>query len=77
MAAMNQKGNGTLTSQEPLWSAHDLARFLNISIDAVYQRRHRGTIPPAVRTGLIQLRWRPADVAAWLEAGQEPTVKAS
>ncbi len=54
-----------------LLNPDDLARLLGITKKAIYQRRHRGDpLPPVTKVGR-QLRWRPADVEAWLSSQQE------
>lgn len=52
---------------ERLWSAQDVAEFLNIPVGTVYAWRSTGVGPPGRRLGK-RLRYRPADVRAWLEA---------
>lgn len=52
---------------EPLWTIDDVAKFLGISRKTFYQWRYRGYGPKALRLrGAI--RYRPADVAGWLDA---------
>ncbi len=51
-----------------LMSAADLADFLQLPLHSIYQQRHRGgDLPPAVKIGK-HLRYRKADVVAWLDA---------
>ena len=45
----------------------ELADFLRIPKGTLYQWRHRGRGPSGVRVGRF-VRYRPADVEAWLEA---------
>jgi predicted DNA-binding transcriptional regulator AlpA len=52
---------------EALWSILDLAEFLGTSVRTVYGWRLRGVGPPPVKIGGL-LRWRPADVHAWVES---------
>jgi len=54
---------------EQLLSVEDLAAFLNVQKSTLYQWRHAGTGPPALKVGK-HLRYRPADVEAWLSAQQ-------
>lgn len=54
-----------------LLSVEDLARFLGKSPQAIYNMRHRGEGPRAVKVGR-SLRFRPADVEVWLEANADP-----
>lgn len=60
---------------EQLLTVDDLARLLNVPKRAVYDMRYDGELPPAVLIGSQRLRWRPADVRAWLEA--RPTTDTS
>jgi len=55
---------------EPLWSAQDLADYLDVPIGTVYYQRSRSDGPPAIRVGK-HLRYRPSDVKAWLDAKSE------
>jgi predicted DNA-binding transcriptional regulator AlpA len=58
-------------TDEPLLDVDGLARFLGLpSRRAVYNRRHRGTLPPAILVGR-SLRWRERDVKRWLEQQTE------
>jgi excisionase family DNA binding protein len=50
---------------EPLWTVEDVARFLGIPVNTLYQWRYRRTGPRASRVGR-HLRYDPADVRAWL-----------
>ena len=55
----------------PLLTVDDLARLLGVTPKAVYNRRHRGLLPRAIILG-HSLRWRAADVEAWLSEQIEP-----
>lgn len=51
-----------------LLGVDDLARALGLPTRrAVYNRIHRGTLPPPIRVG-GSLRWDPRDVQEWLDA---------
>lgn len=50
-----------------LWSVDELATFLGVPVATIYQWRHKKYGPPARRVGK-HLRYRPADVEAWLDA---------
>lgn len=53
-----------------LLGVDDLVRILCLpSRRALYNRLHRGTVPPPIRVG-SSLRWRPEDVDQWLVARQ-------
>lgn len=49
----------------PLWDIHQLPRYLGLTRQAIYQRRHRGDFPAAIKVG-ASLRWRAADIERWL-----------
>lgn len=51
---------------EDLWSVRDVARFLGVPVPTIYAWRHRRAGPPAFRLGK-HLRFRPSEVAEWLE----------
>lgn len=59
---------------DELLTIHELAAALRISRASVYQLRYLGQGPPAIKLG-GRLRWRRADVDAWiaqhLEGGGE------
>jgi excisionase family DNA binding protein len=49
-----------------LWTAEDLARYLAVPLATVYSWKYRGEGPPALKIGR-HLRYREADVEAWLQ----------
>jgi DNA-binding transcriptional MerR regulator len=49
-----------------LWSVQDVADFLGIPVQTLYQWRTKGYGPPARRIGRY-LRYRPADVRSWVD----------
>jgi excisionase family DNA binding protein len=53
-----------------LWTVNELAQYLQIPRDTLYQWRQRGEGPPAVRLGK-HLRYRPEAVQAWLKSQEE------
>lgn len=55
---------------ERLLTAEELAEFLGVSVATLYQWRWKNTGPPALKVGRY-LRWRQADVDAWLDERQE------
>ena len=57
-------------TMEDLWSVRDVARFLGVPVPTIYAWRHRRVGPPAFRLGK-HLRFRPSDVAEWLERQRE------
>jgi excisionase family DNA binding protein len=50
---------------EPLWTIEDVAEYLRVPVDTLYQWRHRKKGPPAARVGR-HLRYDPHEVRAWL-----------
>lgn len=56
--------------EQRLLDVDDLARIFGITRRAIYNRRHRGDLPPAVKVG-ASLRWDPSTVAAWIDARAE------
>lgn len=51
-----------------LWGVGDVATFLGVPVATLYQWRHRGAGPPAMRIGRY-LRFDPDRVRAW--AGEQ------
>lgn len=49
-----------------LWSIDDLAAFLGVPVGTIYQWRTKAYGPVGVRVGRF-VRFRPADVHAWLD----------
>ncbi|MDX6307448.1 MAG: hypothetical protein QOI06_494 [Nocardioidaceae bacterium] len=61
---------------EPLWTLDDVAEYVGLSKAALYNLRHLGRGPVGYRVGR-HLRFRLADVEAWLEATRDqPSVVA-
>jgi predicted DNA-binding transcriptional regulator AlpA len=48
----------------------DMCRIFGLTPEAIYNRRHRGDFPPAIKVG-ASLRWRVQDVEAWIDANKE------
>lgn len=59
-----------MTARQPMATAQELADYLQVSIKTVYDWRLRGVGPKARKVG-THLRYRWADVDAWLEAQSE------
>jgi predicted DNA-binding transcriptional regulator AlpA len=59
------RGPSPVTRIEPLWTVHDVSAFLAVPVGTLYQWRHRGLGPPAVRLGK-HLRYQAAAVRAWV-----------
>lgn len=49
-----------------LWGPQDVADYLGVPINTVYQWRTRGSGPPGRRVGK-HVRYRPEDVEAWFD----------
>ncbi len=49
---------------EPLWTPDDVARYLGVPVQTLYQWRRKRTGPPGRRVGR-HLRYDPAAVCAW------------
>ena len=62
-------------SDDELLSPEDLAAFLKVPVGTVYQRNYKNTGPRRVRVGR-HVRYRPADVEAWLEGLSNPVTAA-
>lgn len=52
---------------ETLWSVEEVADFLRVPVNTLYQWRHKGTGPDAFRVGRF-LRYDPTEVRNWLTA---------
>jgi len=57
------------TQDAPLWTVHELSMYLKIPVGTIYQWRHRGEGPPAMRLG-NHLRWDPGAVQKWAHEQQ-------
>lgn len=53
-----------------LWGPSDVAEYLGIPLNTIYQWRTRGYGPPGRRIGKY-VRYKPAEVEAWFEAQSE------
>lgn len=47
-------------------TTEQLAEYLTVPVNTIYQWRHRGTGPRAARVGR-HLRWKRTDVDRWVE----------
>lgn len=59
-------------SMEKLLSVDEVADYLGVPVNTLYQWRHKGTGPTAFRVGRF-LRYDPAAVRSWLADQSEPT----
>lgn len=56
-----------------LLTAEDLAAQLGLSVSSIYRMRSLGeSLPRAAKLGSRAVRWRQADVDAWVEEHLEP-----
>jgi excisionase family DNA binding protein len=55
---------------ERLLTVEEVADFLGVPVNTLYQWRHKGTGPIAFRVGRF-LRYDPAEVRDWLTANAE------
>lgn len=51
-----------------LLSLRELAEYLSVSEESVYRWRRTGDGPPGIKLARGAIRYREADVAAWLDA---------
>ena len=49
-----------------LMTTEQVAAYLAVPVNTLYQWRHRGVAPPAARVGK-HLRWKQSDVDRWVE----------
>ena len=56
----------TPSAGERLWTVSDVAHYLGVPVQTLYQWRYLGTGPAAYRVGK-HLRYDPAAVPAWLD----------
>ncbi|MFC7547165.1 helix-turn-helix domain-containing protein [Plantactinospora sp. GCM10030261] len=54
------------TPTPELWSIAETAAYLRVPVGTLYQWRHRRKGPRAAKVGR-HLRYKPADVRAWLD----------
>ncbi len=50
-----------------LWSTQELANYLGVPLQTIYQWRKRGYGPPGRRMGK-HVRYRPAEVERWIDS---------
>ncbi len=56
-----------MNSTERLWGVKDVADYLGIPVQTIYQWRTKGYGPPGVRMGK-HVRFVPEEVRAWVAA---------
>ena len=57
---------------EPLWTPIDVAAYLGVPVQTLYQWRRKGFGPPARRVGR-HLRYEPNAVRVWFDAQADVT----
>jgi predicted DNA-binding transcriptional regulator AlpA len=62
---------------ERLLTAEEVAEVLKVRVETLNQWRWLGKGPRAIKSGRRFLRYRPADVEAWLEEHAEKTPPAA
>ena len=60
--------SGPLPATERLWTVDDVATYLGVPAQTLYQWRYLQSGPPAYRVGRY-LRYDPTALRSWLEAG--------
>lgn len=61
---------GPLFHPKDLLDVRQVADLLGVTPKAVYQLRHRSTLPPAIKWGNT-LRWFRVDIESWLDQKRE------
>lgn len=56
-----------VTTAERLWTIEDVSAYLGIPVGTLYQWRSKEYGPPGRRMGKY-VRYRPADVRAWVDS---------
>jgi len=56
-----------VTAAERLWTIEDVSAYLGIPVGTLYQWRSKEYGPPGRRMGKY-VRYRPADVRAWVDS---------
>lgn len=71
-----EKGGASCTARICLLSTDDLQRVLNTSRSQLYVNMAKLGMPAPIRLGPRCVRWRAADIEAWLDTLAEATPKA-
>lgn len=58
---------------EPLWTVEEVAVFLGVHVQTVYEKSRLGEIP-SIKIG-SRLRFRPAEIQAWVDAQKRPAAE--
>lgn len=64
-----------MTEQEKMITTAELAEMLRVSVRSIenWRAHYPKRLPPATRVGVRTIRYRLADVEAWLKARQKAT----
>lgn len=54
-----------MITTDRLWGVRDVASYLDVPLQTVYQWRSTGYGPPGIRVGRY-VKYRPEDVRAWV-----------
>jgi predicted DNA-binding transcriptional regulator AlpA len=65
-----QEDLGTAAAMQKLWSTQELANFLGLPVQTIYQWRKRSYGPPGRKMGR-HIRYRPAEVERWIDGLDE------
>lgn len=65
VCSLRTVGGMSNVAKQPLWSVEEVAEYLRVPAKTIYAWRYQGFGPPAFRLGK-HLRFRPAEVEAWL-----------
>lgn len=65
-ASVKRIPTGATAPDDRLWSVHDVSYFLGVPVSTLYQWKVHSRGPACVRMGR-HLRYRPADVRAWVD----------
>lgn len=64
--AKQEKGIQMCNRHDPLWTIQEVATFLGIPVQTIYDWRCKGEGPPALKIGRL-LRYKETEVFAWLD----------
>ena len=66
-SVVHAQGDVEMAAMEKLWSAQELAEFLGLPIQTIYQWRKRNYGPPGRRMGK-HIRYRRSEVERWIDS---------
>jgi predicted DNA-binding transcriptional regulator AlpA len=62
--------HSSFQGENRLLDLDDMCRLFTLTPEAIYNRRHRGDFPPAIKVG-ASLRWNSQHVGAWLDSHRD------